>query len=280
MSFSSEWLALREPADHRARDLALAGRLATHLAPVAVPRIVDLGCGTGSNLRALAPLLGPKQDWTLVDYDPELLAASRDRLTRWADEARNDDGALVLTKNEKEIRVHFAQTDLSRGLAALLNSATDLVTAAALFDLCSADFIAKAAREIADSGAAFYTVLTYDGDEQWFPPHAADDAVLGAFVAHQKTDKGFGLSAGPDATQFLSDAFSAAGYAVHEASTPWLLEAPRDSALMGALSEGIANAAAETGRVDPASIDAWRTARADATRASIGHRDLLALPKT
>ena len=36
-------------------------------------RIVDLGCGTGSNLRALAPLLGPRQHWRLVDYDADLL---------------------------------------------------------------------------------------------------------------------------------------------------------------------------------------------------------------
>ena len=33
-------------------------------------RVVDLGCGTGSNLRATAPLLGAEQHWTLVDYDP------------------------------------------------------------------------------------------------------------------------------------------------------------------------------------------------------------------
>ena len=32
--------------------------------------VVDLGCGTGSNLRATAPLLGPEQHWTLVDYEP------------------------------------------------------------------------------------------------------------------------------------------------------------------------------------------------------------------
>ena len=171
--------------------------------------------------------------------------------------------------------MQFLQADLSRGLAPVLDPAPDLVTAAALFDLCSADFIAQAARDIAHSGAAFYTVLTYDGMEEWLPPHEADADVLAAFLAHQKTDKGFGVSAGPDTPSALRDAFAQNGFAVHDASTPWLLEAPRDAALMRELAHGIAQATQETGRLDPARIGSWR--KAARVSARIGHRDLLAL---
>lgn len=275
MSFSASWLALREPADHRARNRELAEKLAAHLAPLAVPRIVDLGCGSGSNLRALAAVLNAEQDWTLVDYDPALLQAARETLTGWAERARAESDSLVLSQNGKTIRVQFRQADLSRGLAPVLDPAPDLVTAAALFDLCSADFIAQAARDIAHSGAAFYTVLTYDGMEEWLPPHEADADVLAAFLAHQKTDKGFGVSAGPDAPRALRDAFAQNGFAVHDASTPWLLEAPRDAALMRELAHGIAQATQETGRLDPARIGSWRMAARVSAR--IGHRDFLAL---
>ncbi len=63
-----DWLAVREPADHAARDAGLVAPLARALPPHV--RAVDLGCGTGSNLRALGPHLGPAQDWVLVDHDP------------------------------------------------------------------------------------------------------------------------------------------------------------------------------------------------------------------
>lgn len=279
MSFSPSWLALREPADHRARDEKLAGRLADFLAAKEKPLIVDLGCGAGSNLRALAPRLGAQQDWVLVDYDPALLDAARERLAAWADEARTDGDAVILHRDGKTIRVRFRQADLSGGLDAVLQPAPDCVTAAALFDLCSVDFITKAAHQIAHSGAAFLTVLTYDGQEEWLPPHEADHAVLSAFIAHQKTDKGFGVSAGPDAPGALRHAFAQAGYDVHEASTPWQLEAPRDSALMADLARGIAQAAIETGRVPSDAAKEWLSARAAATHALIGHRDCLALPR-
>ena len=279
MSFSASWLALREPADHRARDCALADRLALHLAQHPTARLLDLGCGSGSNLRALAPVLGQRQNWTLVDYDAALLTAARDALMAWADQAETSSDALVLMKQGREIKVRFQQADLSQGLQPLLASKPHCVTASALFDLCSTNFIAQAVHDIAQSGAAFYTVLTYDGVERWYPPHASDETVLAAFIAHQKTDKGFGISAGPDAPDALTQGFQREGYAVFEASTPWQLEAPRDGTLMAELAQGIAAAAHETGQCQPAMVQEWLTARVAATHAAIGHRDLLALPR-
>lgn len=279
MSFSASWLALREPADHRARDRGLADKLAAYLAPYAVQRMIDLGCGSGSNLRALAPFLGSQQEWTLVDYDPALLAAARDALMIWADAHETREDMLVLGRQSQEIRVRFQPADLSRGLAPWLTARPHCVTASALFDLCSHDFIAQSVQDIAQSRAAFYTVLTYDGHETWSPPHPKDDAILAAFIAHQKTDKGFGISAGPDAPKALKDNFARMGYEVHDVSTPWLLEAPRDRTLMTELAHGIAAAARDTGRVAPSMIDDWLAARAHATQAMIGHRDLLAWPR-
>jgi len=75
--FDPGWLALREPADARARDRGLAARLAAAFAGRESIRVTDLGCGTGANLRATAPLLPPRQPWTPVDHDPALLAAPR-----------------------------------------------------------------------------------------------------------------------------------------------------------------------------------------------------------
>lgn len=272
--FSAEWLALREPVDHRSRDQALAAALAGHLATHDTPTILDLGCGTGSNLRATAPLLGPRQRWTLVDYDPHLLDAARDRLSAWADEARIDGNTLALSRSGKHLTVTFRQADLAADLDHALGDACDLVTASALFDLCSPAFIARFARALANRGACFYTTLTYDGVQTWSPAHPADDTMRRAFLAHQKTDKGLGSAAGADAPDELKASLLAAGYRVREGLSSWYLGAD-DARLIDELARGFADAVAETSAVAENVICDWRSISRAA--AVVGHRDTFAI---
>lgn len=276
--FSPDWLDLREGADHRARDAGLVARLAEALAPRPAPlAIVDLGCGLGSNLRALAPRLPPRQSWRLVDHDPALLAAARERLLAWAETGEERaDGSLVLAQGAATLEVSFHEADLVAGLEAALGPRPDLVTAAALFDLCSEPFLTRLADAVAAHGALFYTALTYDGRETWTPPHPADADALAAFLADQRTDKGFGPSAGPDASAVLARLLAERGYRVEEADSPWRLAAGDDPDLIRALAHGQAQALA--GRLPEAVCADWRAAREGAQAVSIGHVDLLAVP--
>jgi SAM-dependent methyltransferase len=277
MSFSPEWLALREPADHAARSAALLARVAAHFGGRPSLNVVDLGCGTGSNLRALAPHLPDRQRWHLVDLDMGLLAAARTRLAAWADEAGEDGHTLVLRKGTKHLRVSFVGGDLTRELDRLLNPGAELVTAAALFDLASGPFIDAFVDELVLRRLPFYTVLTYDGTEHWEPPHPADAAMLAAFHAHQKTDKGFGPAAGPAASRLVGEAFGRAGYRVLRAPSPWRLGSDQAD-LRQELVRGFAGAVRETGRVPEAVVADWLAARLAATSCTVGHEDLLALP--
>ena len=274
--FSAEWLSLREGVDHRARNLDLQRQVCAHLSKTAAPRLIDLGCGSGSNLRALAPHLPSGQMWRLVDADPALLEAARRLLSQWADEAHADGDALRLTKSGKLIEVRFEQADLARDLDQVLDRAADLVTAAAFFDLVAADWLVHFCKSVATRQLPFYTVLTYDGVERWQPAHGADQTVLAAFHAHQATDKGFGPAAGPKATGVMEEVFKAAGYRVSTAASPWQLEAPRDEALIRALAEGTAHAVSETGRVAEAQLQSWLAARRVASHVEIGHLDFFA----
>lgn len=273
--FSPDWLALREPVDHRSRNKELAASLSARFQQRSTVEVVDLGCGTGSNLRATALLLPDTQSWTLVDYDERLLEAARNALARWADAAQVSGEDLALTKGSRQISVQFRRADLNAGLEAALGDKPDLVTASALFDLCSPAFIKAFARAVAERRAVFYTVLTYNGIQRWTPRQPGDNAMMAAFHAHQTTDKGFGPSAGPIAPAHLADAFRLAGYSVLEGDSPWLLGS-RDQALVSELATGFAGAVRETGAVDAKSIDAWL--KVTRTGADVGHTDTLALP--
>ena len=80
-AFDADWLDLREAADHAARSRA---GIEQSLPPRSRRRILDLGAGTGSNCRYLAPRLGGDQQWWLLDADPRLLVAAAGRFAHWA----------------------------------------------------------------------------------------------------------------------------------------------------------------------------------------------------
>ena len=274
--FSPEWLAMREPVDHSARDKALQAELKARFAHLDAIHVVDLGCGSGSNLRALAQSLPQRQKWRLIDYDPALLDAARVALATWADQSRRAGDILSMTKDGKQIEVEFTQADLNGDFTPVLDG-VQLATATAFFDLASAQWIDRFCAALAERHLSLFATLTYDGIEVWRPPHEADADILAAFHAHQRTDKGFGIAAGPNATQVLRLELEKHGYAVETARSPWRLD-HQNRPLIAALANGIAGAAAETGRVDPQMIDAWRDARAIASSCEIGHADLFGVP--
>lgn len=275
--FSPDWLALREPADHAARNQQVLAAVGAHFASKNSLSIVDLGCGAGSNLRGAFAALPARQHWTLVDYDQRLLDTARERLRDWADEAREQGEELVLAKAGKSITVDFRQADLNKDLEWVLGWQPDLVTAAALFDLTSKRWIERFVAALASQRLPLYTVLTYDGREKWQPPHPADARMLAAFAHHQKTDKGFGPAAGPEATGIMAEAFRKSGFAVSTADSAWTIEADQRD-LADALLHGIADAVLETGHLDAATVADWLEQRAASVSGLVGHNDLWARP--
>ena len=277
--FSPSWLALREPADHRSRNKDLAEALKTRFLQREKIAVVDLGCGTGSNLRATSQLLPALQHWTLVDHDPALLDAAKAALTVWADRCETSPKGLKLTKGATTIHASFQQADLATDLDAVLDAVAkpgpDLVTASALFDLASAKFIQTFAAAIAKRRAVFYAVLTYNGIQRWTPRSPADQPMTAAFHRHQMTDKGLGLASGPVAPVELAEAFQTFGYSVAEGDSPWRLAAA-DAALVAELATGFASAVGETKALTPLEIAAW-LARTK-TGSEVGHTDTLATP--
>lgn len=290
-SFTADWLSLREPLDIAARPVALVRRLAERLPAGRPVGIVDLGCGTGSNVRALAPALDRPQTWRLMDNDPLLLREVPHRMRPWA-EARglvqsweNEDANALLFDDGETIRyrLELEVRDLAGTIDHLDLAGRDLVTCAALMDLVSADWLAALADRVAHAGAAAYFALTYTGDIRFTPVDPLDEEVVALFNLHMRGDKGFGPALGPDAPQRMADAFLARGHQVITEPSDW--DAGPDAVpFQRALIEGHARAASEMAREEarPA-IAQWRDRRLKAVEAGhgsvrVGHVDLLAHP--
>ncbi|MBD3898288.1 class I SAM-dependent methyltransferase [Halomonas sp. ML-15] len=282
--FASDWLALRESADHAARCAELTAEAGAWLTRIRASNsapltLVDLGCGRASNPAYLASRLPGPQRWRLVDHDPALLESARQRLAGCQDAAG------------KSLDSERRQVDLAdaKALPGLLDGA-ELVCASALLDLCSAAWIETLAEACAARQLAALFTLSVDGHWQFIDADGArrdaeDEWVRGQFVDHQRRDKGLGAALGGEAPAALVSAFEKRGYRIARAVSPWQLAPGSDAALtLGqALVAGWAAAAVEQCPAQAARIEAWQLARQrDLANGRcgvwVGHVDLLLLP--
>jgi SAM-dependent methyltransferase len=262
MSFSPQWLALREPYDQAARNPAVLDAVRTAFAGFPAVRVADLGCGTGSTMRAVAPLLPARQDWRLLDNDAALLEAAHDAAPPVCE-------------------VTTVQVDLAADLGRALGDDTDLVTMSALLDLVSVEWLDRLVAMLAISGRPLYAALSYDGRVSLAPASRYDDTVIAAVNLHQLTDKGFGPALGPNAAATAPDRLRASGFAIHHGRSDWSF-GPADHAIQMEMLEGWAGAAAEIGFA-PGLLDDWRAERrahVEAARSQmrVGHLDFFAAP--
>jgi glycosyltransferase involved in cell wall biosynthesis len=262
--FSADWLALREPADRAARSARLAQLVAARFPDDAPLSIVDLGAGTGANLRYLAWFLPPRQRWLLVDHDAALLGR-----------------AIVADARSVEVEARpFDLNAISGDEGRALFSGAGLLTAAALLDLVSENWLRALAERGRESHAALLFALTYDGRIECAPGAPHDAAIRDLVNRHQRSDKGFGPALGPDATQVAVRVLHEAGYHVERERSDWVL-GPESEELQRQLIDGWARAAIEVEPVDRYTIEAWRTQRLEyvdeqRSRLVVGHEDLVA----
>jgi len=310
--FSAEWLALREPADSRARSDRLVGRLVQWLVqrrgeqpapgPAEPLRVLDLGCGTGANLRWLAPRLGPQsgvgrsfqQVWTCVDLDTALLAELPQRTAAWAEglglRVVDQGDGIQIQGPGMDLRVRTLALDLATGLGHLPLNPGTLVVASALLDLVSATWLEGLLRICAGAGCPLLLALTYDGRVVIAPAHPSDGVLIDLVNAHQRRDKGLGPALGPRAPEQLAYSAARLGLALQVAPSDWRL-GPEESATQAELIDGWAGAAREQAlAAGPdeavgllAEIALWHRARMAALAARrshirVGHQDALLLP--
>ena len=262
--FSADWLALREPFDLRARNPKVADAVVAAFADHPAIAIVDLACGTGSTLRALAPQLPARQTWRLVDNDLSLLARA------------------AAAAAPAGTQVTAVPVDLNHDLEVALDGQVDLVTTSALLDLVSAEWLERLAVETAVRSIPIYAALSYDGRIAFDPVDPADAEIVAAVNAHQRRDKGFGPALGPAAAAAAIARFESLGYSVTHGTSDWMFD-PQHREIQREVCAGWAGAVRETGALSLAAVAGWLTRRRDAIAAGrssirVGHIDLFAWP--
>ena len=255
--FSAEWLALREPADWQARSTRVVESVARALSKRGGIRAIDLAAGTGSNTRFLSRWVAAAE-WLLVDHDVSLLERAQQAI---------------------RFGVRTRPVDLSRrsGLADLV-AGHDLVTASALLDLVSAQWLDAVCEACWHGRAVVLFALSYDGRMTCSPEDAEDALVRTLVNRHQQRDKGFGPALGPDATQRAAALLERLGYTVVRDRSDWVL-GRESTALQQQLLAGWAEASIEIEPAATTAIAGWRERRLayaaeGRSHIVVGHEDL------
>lgn len=266
---SPAWLALRERPDADARSVELAGQVRQRLPTGRQLLIHDLGAGTGSMCRWLAPQLPGPQHWVMHDRDSGLLAiAAADLMGRSA-------ASVAVTAATR-------QRDITRLDPGDLFEA-DLVTASALLDMLTGEELARWAAACAAAGCPVLVTLSVVGRVELIPADPLDERIAAAFNDHQRRTTDGRAPLGPDAVGIAVDAFTRCGADVLVAPSPWRLGAA-EAALAAEWFRGWLGAACEQEPDLTAAAGAYaqrRLAEAAAGRllVTVHHQDLLALPR-
>lgn len=259
-----DWLALREPADAAARSTDLLGDLA--------PAVIhDLGCGTGSMLRWLAPRLPTPQHWVLHDRDTALLERAVTDLPPGVT-AETRPGEMSLTR---PVRGKGRPDTLFRARGTL-------VTASALLDMLTAEEVDGIAAACAGAGCPALLAMTVSGEVEIVPSDPLDAELAAAFDAHQRRPVDGRRLLGPDAGPVAVEAFTRHGMTVTTRPSPWRL-GPAEAELAEEWLRGwISAACAQRPELGGSAVRYLRrrlVARAAGVlRLSVGHVDLLAVP--
>jgi SAM-dependent methyltransferase len=265
-SYAPEWLELREGADAAARASGLLEPLLRHLKREDAGLVIrDLGCGTGSMGRWLAPRLNGPQHWILNDRDPALLELAAVRMPRTA-----ADGSRVTVAAEPGEIGRLTAEDLA---------GTSLLTASALLDVLTRDEMEGLAKACARAECPALLALSVVGRVKLTPAEPLDAELAAAFNAHQRRN---GLL-GPDAVTAASEAFARQGATVRAHPSPWRLGAD-EAALTAEWLQGWVGAACEQRPGLASRAEAYLRRRLAACEAGqlqvvVHHSDLLALPR-
>ena len=263
------WLGMREVADARARAADLVPALLDgRPAPDGPAVVVDLGSGTASMMRWLAPRLGMHQHWVLVDHDPALLAAA-------ATQPR------PLGAHHGALTVETRSLDIA-GLTTVELSGAWVVTGSALLDVLTCEEVDALAAICAAAGCAVLLCMTVTGRVDLDPADPLDPYLAAAFNDHQQRTVGGRTLLGPDATATAVRALRAQGLSVQTRPSDWMLGAGDADLVLSWLLGWVAAACEQRPELAPqapAYLERRRRQADDGRlRVLVGHCDVLALP--
>ncbi len=266
-----DWLNLRFEADAEARNKDLEQQALATVVPSEIV-VVDVGAGTGSNLRYYSKVLPQvRQHWKLLDLEFDLLETTLQNIQDDGGKVqRLGHGRYLLDLHGKEIQVELMPCDIfSDKTSALLNQA-DLVVSNAFFDLPSEQNIEVLLSWMDFSRQVLLATINYTG--MHFLEESTNDAYwIAQYEKHMRRSHGVG----PDCVDSMRHILSQRGLSCSVEPSDWRLNSNHP------LRKGIFDFMEEAFRdlsLNLEEFHLWATSKLD-SELIVSHSDVLVLPQ-
>ncbi len=274
----ARYLAAKTSVDDRALNRTVMEEL-DDLLPSGPVRVLEIGAGLGT---MVARLLGrgiiAAGDYTLLDVDLQLLDASRQWLSDWADDHGLRTEPLPDGLRLGDLRVHLVHAELGRYLHAEHDEPADVLIANAFLDLVDVPTVLPGLLRLLRPGGVYWFTINYDGETVFEPGHRHDGEIMRAYHRDMDERDPLGYPAGESRTgRHLFHHLRCAGApAVCSGPSDWLVHAgvdgtyPQDEAyFLTCILQTIGDALQD--RVDPGVLADWLADR----HAQVAAGDLL-----
>jgi hypothetical protein len=249
---------------------------------------LDLGAGTGANVRYLRDRFPTAREWTLLDRDAALLDLCPAVFMGWAEEGcracREEGWDLELESAGRPVRLRFLPGSLPSMDIRDHSINVDLVTANALFDLVSESQLEAFADWLAGRRLPLLATINYRS--MAFAPAAPQDReFVGLYERHMIRPQEFGCAMGPRCAVMMIAALQRRDYVVHAGASDWRLGASDRIVIeyildfmRGAIVE-LPAAPRQVEHLNDWIVEKHRLCEAGRLRLQVRHVDLFARPR-
>lgn len=197
---AARFYAAKKTVDDRALNKDVFARLQRELAPGRV-RVLEIGAGLGTMVARLVEWgLLHDAEYTLLDVDAQLLAASRDWLAQWAAGAglRFLDDRLL--GQGVDVQVRFVEAELAAYLESAPGPRADLLVANAVLDLVEVPVLLPRLLALVEPGGLYWFTINFDGATIFEPEHPRDDEYMALYHRTMDERTRYGRPAGESRT--------------------------------------------------------------------------------
>lgn len=268
--FAVDWLKERFNYDNAARNDEVEQAFLYHFRSKEKLYLVDIGSGTGANCLYFMERLFKHQDWTLIEKDAKLCEATKRRIERFLQDYNffynYADNVFRIKIWEYRVKITINNAsffDLER-LVDL--SATDVVLAAAVFDVLTAQQTTQLLETIFQSETSLLTTMNYAA-MRLLPATAIDQQMVKAYEAHMLRQQAHGVALGSEVSEFLITFFKKNNQSFQSGESPWRLDR-RSKRMHQYLLDFMRNAIGETTTENAAVsiLENWYADRSEKSR--------------
>jgi SAM-dependent methyltransferase len=267
----ARYLAAKTTVDDRALNRNVLAEL-RRLMPAGAPRVLEVGAGLGTMVARLVDWGAVSGgEYTLLDADQQLLAASRRWLRDWA-AARGLRAELLPDGLQLgDLRVRLVHAELGTYLEAAHGTLADVLIANAVLDLVDVRAVLPGLLRLLVPGGIYWFTINYDGETIFEPGHPLDDQIMRAYHRDMDERIRYGRPAGESRTgrllcHHLRDARAPARAA---GSSDWVVHPVRDGnypadeayflrSILSTIQDALRS---RPDRVEPADLADWLAVR-------------------